>query len=349
MAIKDYSATPSSNTSLFPEGMDPAAVNNGMRQVQADVRSFYEDPEWRDYGSTPTYVSSTSFTISGNVTARYSVGSRIRMYGSTMGTFYGTIATSAYSAPNTTITVTMDSGALTSNLSAVALGFKSTGSPIPGSSISGSFNGSIAIAGTSTAAASISLAEDTDNGTNKVTIIAPATLAADYTLTLPSNDGDSGQYLQTNGSGTTSWATITTATDAVAGVVEKATQAEVEAETADKYPDAALLKYHPGIAKAWVNFNGTGTVAIRASYNVSSITDNGTGNYTVNLTTAMSSSNYCVVCNHSVSASNPDPGWASKPFGLATGSFSIKTGADSSGATSLADAALITATVYGDQ
>jgi hypothetical protein len=45
-------------------------------------------------------------------------------------------------------------------------------------------------------------------------------------------------------------------------------------------------------AKAWVNFNGTGTVAIRASGNVSSITDNGTGNYTVNFTTAMVDANY---------------------------------------------------------
>ena len=45
-------------------------------------------------------------------------------------------------------------------------------------------------------------------------------------------------------------------------------------------------------AKAWVNFNGTGTVAIRASGNVSSITDNGTGNYTVNFTTAMPDTNY---------------------------------------------------------
>jgi hypothetical protein len=47
-----------------------------------------------------------------------------------------------------------------------------------------------------------------------------------------------------------------------------------------------------GSAKAWVNFNGTGTVAIRASFNVSSITDNGTGDYTVNFTTAMPDANY---------------------------------------------------------
>jgi len=44
--------------------------------------------------------------------------------------------------------------------------------------------------------------------------------------------------------------------------------------------------------RAWVNFNGTGTVAIRASGNVSSITDNGTGHYTVNFTTAMPDANY---------------------------------------------------------
>jgi len=48
-------------------------------------------------------------------------------------------------------------------------------------------------------------------------------------------------------------------------------------------------------ARAWVNFNGTGTVAIRASGNVSSITDNGTGDYTVNFTTAMADANYNAV------------------------------------------------------
>jgi hypothetical protein len=49
--------------------------------------------------------------------------------------------------------------------------------------------------------------------------------------------------------------------------------------------------------RAWVNFNGTGTVAIRASGNVSSITDNGAGSYAVNLTTAMPDINYAVVAS----------------------------------------------------
>jgi hypothetical protein len=49
-----------------------------------------------------------------------------------------------------------------------------------------------------------------------------------------------------------------------------------------------------GSAKAWVNFNGTGTVAIRASFNVTSITDNATGQYTINFTTSLPDANYAV-------------------------------------------------------
>ena len=55
--------------------------------------------------------------------------------------------------------------------------------------------------------------------------------------------------------------------------------------------------------RAWVNFDGTGTVAIRNSGNVSSITDNGTGDYSVNFTTAMSDANYATVCSAADSTS----------------------------------------------
>ena len=48
------------------------------------------------------------------------------------------------------------------------------------------------------------------------------------------------------------------------------------------------------LCRAWVNFDGTSTVAIRAAYNVSSITDNGVGDYTVNFTTAMPDANYSI-------------------------------------------------------
>jgi hypothetical protein len=67
--------------------------------------------------------------------------------------------------------------------------------------------------------------------------------------------------------------------------------------------DTGLFQFNSGYGsaataygcRAWVNFNGTGTVAIRASGNVSSITDNNTGDYTVNFTTAMPDANYCAV------------------------------------------------------
>jgi hypothetical protein len=56
--------------------------------------------------------------------------------------------------------------------------------------------------------------------------------------------------------------------------------------------------------RAWVNFNGTGTVAIRASFNVSSITDNGTGDYTVNFTTAFADANYGTLVTGTYGSSN---------------------------------------------
>ena len=67
----------------------------------------------------------------------------------------------------------------------------------------------------------------------------------------------------------------------------------------------------PGyMARAWVNFNGTGTVAIRASGNVTSITDNGTGDYTVNFTTAMADANYGVSGFATSQDTSPGHQWA---------------------------------------
>ena len=61
------------------------------------------------------------------------------------------------------------------------------------------------------------------------------------------------------------------------------------------FPDSTSMQTGQQACKAWVNFNGTGTVAIRGGYNVSSITDNGTGDYTVNFTNAMVNANYTII------------------------------------------------------
>lgn len=96
-------------------------------------------------------------------------------------------------------------------------------------------------------------------------------------------------------------ATTAVATETTTGLIELATTAEAQAGT-DNSRAITPLRLRNALnatgtapiyaCRAWVNFNGTGTVAIRASGNVSSITDNGAGDYTVNFTTAMPDSSY---------------------------------------------------------
>jgi hypothetical protein len=107
--------------------------------------------------------------------------------------------------------------------------------------------------------------------------INPPTTASNFTATMPAATGNV--------------------------VLDSATQSFT-----NKSFDSALVATVSGTApiymcRAWVNFNGTGTVAIRASGNVSSITDNGTGNYTVNFTTALADANYSVTALSSRDAS----------------------------------------------
>ena len=84
----------------------------------------------------------------------------------------------------------------------------------------------------------------------------------------------------------------------------------------------------PNTAKVWVNFNGTGTVAIRASFNVSSITDNGTGNYTVFFVNNLGDSNYSVFV-HSGRASNDSNSFNGEDVGSrGLGGYRFTTGRD---------------------
>lgn len=104
------------------------------------------------------------------------------------------------------------------------------------------------------------------------------------------------------------------------------------------------------LCRAWVNFDGTATTAgtyIRASYNVSSITDNGTGNYTVNFTTAMVDANY-----NPVAVGGPSGGISVRPFTVSTyafntGNLSIQTNTvDSSAPGSLSDLLFVCVAIF---
>ena len=79
-----------------------------------------------------------------------------------------------------------------------------------------------------------------------------------------------------------------------------------------------------GSAKAWVNFNGIGTVAIRDSMNATSLTDSGAGVYAVNFTSAMGNTNYCPTTGFTPDTlGNADNRWATIITGVATGLINV--------------------------
>lgn len=100
--------------------------------------------------------------------------------------------------------------------------------------------------------------------------------------------GTSGHVLTSNGTGAAP-------TFQAGGGFTAATQAEQETATSTTVGvTPGRQQYHPSAAKCWVTFNGTGTISEYRSYNVTSLVDNATGDYTVNIATDMSDANYAV-------------------------------------------------------
>jgi hypothetical protein len=139
-----------------------------------------------------------------------------------------------------------------------------------------------------------------------VTLESPA-VSGTTTLTLPTTTGTvvvtSGAQTIEFADGSASTPSITNSGDTNTGMFFPAADTIAFAEGGTeqmRLTDTGLFQFNSGYGsvataygcRAWVNFNGTGTVAIRASGNVTSITDNGTGDYTINFTTAMPDANY---------------------------------------------------------
>ena len=109
-----------------------------------------------------------------------------------------------------------------------------------------------------------------------------------------------------------------------------------------------------GSAKAWVNFNGTGTIAARDSNNVSSLTDNGTGDHSTNFSSSMSNTNF--MFNSTTSGDNGNIGYTvpkgpvDLEFVYATSSIRSGSGyaSDTSSTAAAADAHQFNVSVHGD-
>jgi len=144
--IKDYSSTAANNTAVggvsIAEGMLPSNINNALRAILADTREWYNDSQWVIYGDgdasfTFAYASATSFTVaSTDVTSFYHANRRVKIVGSSTGTIYGTISSSLFST-NTTVNVTLDSGAIQNESITVYVGaLSATNTSIPAGSVS---------------------------------------------------------------------------------------------------------------------------------------------------------------------------------------------------------------------
>lgn len=93
---------------------------------------------------------------------------------------------------------------------------------------------------------------------------------------------------------TTTSITVDAASDTVAGRIEIATQAEMETPSSTTLGvTPGRVRFHPGVSKAWVKWDSDGVIVV--SNDVSSITDTGTGNHTINWGTAFSTGNYVTV------------------------------------------------------
>ena len=123
MTIKSYSTTSSNNTSInsssLAEGQLPSTLNNSVREITKDIRDGFNSKEWFELGTgdqsvTWTRGSSTTITVSADITSSHHVGRRVRVTGNASGVLYGFISASAYSSPNTTLTFTFDSGSINS-------------------------------------------------------------------------------------------------------------------------------------------------------------------------------------------------------------------------------------------
>ena len=99
-----------------------------------------------------------------------------------------------------------------------------------------------------------------------------------------------------------------------------------------------------GLAKAWVNLNGTGTIAARDSFNLSSLTDNGTGDISVNFSSSMSNDDYSQSGSSSSGAVSGTDTWINA-YAWATGYVSVGTNNSSQ---NLIDRAYVNVNVHGD-
>jgi hypothetical protein len=133
------------------------------------------------------------------------------------------------------------------------------------------------------------------SGTVNMTVAAAA---GSWTFTLPPDDGDNLEFLQTNGSGVTTWVAVSAPSAASKCEMEAASSTTV-------YASPGTTKNHPGVAKAWAAWGATGVSS--PCYNISGDCDIGTGKWKFCFGTDFSSASYILVFGRESCDGSPQP------------------------------------------
>jgi hypothetical protein len=259
--------------------------------------------QWLTSNAAPTYVTPTSFSVAGDKRDTFQVNRRVQAT-CTAGVLYGSITDSSYANNVTTVTVKMDSGALDNGLNVANVGMlTSINDALPRNVLQ-----YFGIAGGTADALTVTLAPIPPALTDGLEIHVRAT-AANTTTTPTLNVNGLGAKTITKQGGQ-----ALLASDILANMeclfrfvsasnvwelinprlITAATKADQQAGTSDTpFVTPAHQQEHKSAVKAWVNFDGTvSPPTVRASYNVSSVTKNATGDYTITFANAMTDANY---------------------------------------------------------
>lgn len=354
--IELYSTTAANNNSAppngWPENQTPSSVNDCARQMMASIRDWYETAEWINLGHVPTYVSGTSFTVPTDLTTTYQVGRRMKLVGTTPFIRYAIIATSTYSAPNTTVTLTMDSGTIDSSISAISVGIISitnksitlnnisgygtmatqnantvaiTGGSIAGVALTGSTINNSVIGGTTPVGATFNaLTVNNTSAGNAISALFSKNASSTISTGITMFFNPSSNIAKQSG-----FAMFNDGTDNIPISIYTSSTSGSQLYRGQFGPNGGLLMGSPtgttndgdvnitgdykknGVAlsnplKAWVKFSVSGGACTitAASTNISSVTYNAVGTYTVNFSPSMTDANYCVAGMVSSATSN---------------------------------------------
>lgn len=260
--VGDWDVSDASNTDLFPENMSPALVNDGGRAVQGVVARWATDESC----SIQSTGSSSAWSLSAQ---------------RTISTYYDglKVCFDAHTGNDGTVTLNVDSvGAATikkENDENLAAGDIETGQKVE-----------VVYDGTNWQMLSPTVEETADDViTTRGDVIRGDSSGDAERLAL----GTPSQYLASDGTDLV-WEDLPAASTSISGIQENATAAEMESETANRTVTADVVTSSPAAAKAWVHFTISGAaIGTVTGYNVSSVSYDGTGDYTVEFDTNFSS------------------------------------------------------------